>query len=69
MSTIRLEIIIDTFDAHPIRLPEDQLAVHGSNLTATIDLTHMAAKQGGELGRFVQELETILRKVQVSPAV
>ena len=31
-------------------------------MTATIDLTHVAAEQGGELGRYVQELETTLRK-------
>lgn len=31
-------------------------------MTATIDLTHVAAEQGGKLGRYVQKLETTLRK-------
>lgn len=62
MSAIRLEIAIDNFDAYPVRLLEDQIAMHGSNLAATIDLSRVAAEQGAALGTYVEELERMLRQ-------
>ncbi len=62
MSAIRLEIAIDNFDAYPVRLLEDQITVHGSNLAATIDLSRVSAEQGADLGSYVEELESTLRK-------
>ena len=62
MGTLVLEIRAEEFDEYPLRLPEDALVIHGTHISATLDVSLFAFEHGRELDHYLSQLEaTILR--------
>lgn len=62
MSSVALEIGIDGFTDHPIRLDQDSLRVAGRTIATTIDISRVALDHGSQLGDYVTKLDQILAK-------